>query len=660
MEKNSTSNRLHALDGVRAVAILLVLFTHINVYYSEYIATIIPRFFIDPLFGSGVTGVSLLFVLSGFFMSYMYARPKNPINFLQKRYTRIFPLFIAVTSSLMVIRLMPHIAWYFKLGTIMSIAILVHVFWVYGIRKTPIFFRRYIFYSFVLLQIAVVGLYSWILKHPPIFLNQQLPMSIREGAVWLVNSTLTLPLGDYIPMLDGVYWSLVAEVTFYILYPFLCVPIVSFFLQKPLKIKILGIITVAFFFLGFDILFHNLFLLSMLQASLCFYFVTGIILGYLYKKHLVWFQQKSLPFLSWFSIIFFFLVIFLKIFVFKFFDAPNAALIHIVWAIPITLVIALSLSEKTLLSKILRNRLLVFIGTISYSMYLVHVPILQILSPILKNPNSFFEGLIVCFVFAAIISVASLLYYLLERPYFAKDKNEKKKTEEQSALYHSIIQKPKVAIGMFLAFSFMAVVITYQSRFNFFSAEKNYSKRIFFSPQISNSTESLSMKDYPTVLLRLSAEEDNFGILRMHITRIAAGEVSHGSQTLRFRIREENNKEWYLESTFDLAVIGNSREHLFGFPTIADSKGKTYIVELSLTNPEASDYIRIDTSDIVPAGIYNLNKSELLHHPSQLTSLLVSKITHVKNSKDAQKTVLLFLPFTLLCGYLYIRQKSIS
>src|SRR5579872_2659339 len=85
MEQNSTSARFHALDGIRGLAILLVVLNHVN---SGYISSVMPSWLDQIIFDSGVTGVSLLFVLSGFLMTYIYPNPQSGLHFLQKRYTR--------------------------------------------------------------------------------------------------------------------------------------------------------------------------------------------------------------------------------------------------------------------------------------------------------------------------------------------------------------------------------------------------------------------------------------------------------------------------------------------------------------------------------------------------------------------------------------------
>src|ERR1700722_9119672 len=124
MEQNSQSNRLHALDGLRGVAIIMVFLSHIN-------ATLINRsnFIESYIFNSGVLGVTFLFILSGFLMAYLYPQPKSKLEFLQKRYTRIFPLFLTLSSVLFLLRYTPNI-WYISVGILLLFAILSYLVWV--------------------------------------------------------------------------------------------------------------------------------------------------------------------------------------------------------------------------------------------------------------------------------------------------------------------------------------------------------------------------------------------------------------------------------------------------------------------------------------------------------------------------------------------------
>lgn len=90
---NYNSNRLHGLDHLRAIAILLVMIFH----YGRGIPT-----WLAPVKQIGWTGVDLFFVLSGYLIGFQLLKEykdKNGIDFKRfyfKRFFRIIPAYIAV------------------------------------------------------------------------------------------------------------------------------------------------------------------------------------------------------------------------------------------------------------------------------------------------------------------------------------------------------------------------------------------------------------------------------------------------------------------------------------------------------------------------------------------------------------------------------------
>src|SRR5689334_10257001 len=162
MKQTSQTKRLHALDGLRGIAILMVFFSHIN-------ATFISRggLWGATLFNSGILGVSFLFILSGFLMAYLYPQPKSPVAFLQKRYTRIFPLFLTMCSSIAFLALLPGQKWYVAFGIVVLFALIAHTLWVYLIKRFLSTKQKTIlFLLFLLFQICVSVYYLWVMKHP--------------------------------------------------------------------------------------------------------------------------------------------------------------------------------------------------------------------------------------------------------------------------------------------------------------------------------------------------------------------------------------------------------------------------------------------------------------------------------------------------------------
>src|SRR4051812_20611942 len=88
--------RFPGLDGIRGIAILLVLGIHFGFYPSIY--TSAPSAFtrgMARIFGVGWVGVDLFFVLSGFLITSILLASKSEPHYFQKFYgrraVRIFP-----------------------------------------------------------------------------------------------------------------------------------------------------------------------------------------------------------------------------------------------------------------------------------------------------------------------------------------------------------------------------------------------------------------------------------------------------------------------------------------------------------------------------------------------------------------------------------------
>lgn len=656
MQPIATHKRLQALDGIRGIAIIFVVLTHINAVYSDTLAKVFSPWMVRLIFGSGITGVSMLFVLSGFFMSLMYPHPKSTTVFLQKRYTRIFPLFLTMSSVSMILRLFPTMKWYEGLGLMLLAAVSTYAVWIFVVKK--FFNNRYkslLFFLFLFLQIGVGLFYTfWVSKQPAIVFNQQIPALLRETTIWLTNATLMLPFGNYIPMIDGVYWSLAAEILFYIFYPIVCVPLVDFFTPFSKKVKLLGLFCVLCFFAGLDSLSHNILQLSMLQLPLCYYFITGITLGYLYRNRGDFLQKISIRFLknfSFLSIFLFFFVIFIKLVFLTSFPFISSW-IHLLWAFPITFLIALALDRRMVLTKMLETKFFVYIGTISYSIYLSHAPIISLLSQLTISKNTWSQLIFICIILVIIVGISHILHFLLENPYFQKSHQT---SQLPYAARTSFIAKPGLVIVSLISLYLFFVISIYQSRFNFFSFEYSYPSSIFSFPSLA--TKNISMKDYPTVILTIPAMQNNFEAITLHIAHKSSPYKTYIPQTLMFQIKQVSQKNWFATDSFDLTHIAESTSHPFGFPVIQDSKGKTYTIHLSLLSKQSSEYIMIDSINYL-RGIYAMDKKQLFTHPVQLLQFILAKISLAVQNPQAQYALLLETPFALLSVMLLWRGKA--
>lgn len=93
------SHRLHALDGLRGVAILLVMgfhyFYHLESFY--YKSTLYPygeTFSNTLIFKYGYMGVELFFIISGFVIAMTLESSRSVLDFVIRRFVRIWPALI--------------------------------------------------------------------------------------------------------------------------------------------------------------------------------------------------------------------------------------------------------------------------------------------------------------------------------------------------------------------------------------------------------------------------------------------------------------------------------------------------------------------------------------------------------------------------------------
>ncbi len=125
-DDSTTGKHVPALDGVRGLAILLVLLGHLFVRNPNPQVSW-PLRFIALVFSSGWVGVDLFFVLSGFLITGILYDTRESAhffrNFYARRMLRIFPLYYAVIFTLMAVSLVQGYRW-FPGGTLLYLSYL--------------------------------------------------------------------------------------------------------------------------------------------------------------------------------------------------------------------------------------------------------------------------------------------------------------------------------------------------------------------------------------------------------------------------------------------------------------------------------------------------------------------------------------------------------
>lgn len=649
--ENKHIHRLDALDGLRGLAILMVFLNHID---STYIVNIVPTF-IRPLiqfvFSSGTIGVSILFILSGFLMVYIYEQPKSTIGFWQKRYTRIFPLFISMVLAMSVFHLVPTLNLLYRILVILTFAGFIHILWVYGVQKInkPLL-GRVIFFGFLLFQIVIACIYLFIMRKPAIFFYEAIPMFIRESIISSVNATLTLPFGDYIPMLDGVYWSLVSEVLFYLMFPLICVPLIRTLSHRSRFIKIMFLFCLIPFFAGITLLFKRILNFQMILPFFFMYFATGICLGYMVRHSPVFITQLKKHLGIFHYPLSIFVLFFCMYLTFVHTNGPLNTWIRVLWAIPLTLAIIPLLENSTKISRFFSAKYILFLGAVSYSIYLVHTSIVDGMHLFFKPKTTVQTLMFIGITFVITLIMASIIHYLLEKPYF---RHQYKEWNEKNSFLNPSVKV--LAFCLFFVFLFF-IFVAYQSRFNFFSFTDTIPQERITSPRISNNQKTISLLKYPVVRIQFTAKENVFGIFTAYLQYKTVGKAINENQRFLFSIRELGSNTWYATSSYIPVQIGYS-ELPMGFPMIQNAKGKNYEVQLTLSSKKSDEDILIDLNKPIQV-VYQFNKDEFVHEPIRLVYLLKQRVWKVLMHSEAQTVILELLPIFIFLFYFVFSSRQ--
>jgi peptidoglycan/LPS O-acetylase OafA/YrhL len=358
------SNRIKPVDGLRAVAVIGVLWAHTWMFFGN-IPFKIGSIDVNRLLSFGGNGVDLFFVISGFCMYLMHAKKNIGFSFsifsgfLKKRFKRIAPAFYTL--------------------------------------------------------IIVETLFTLAQKH--IFPTASFFQHISFTNLYLANN-------EFSPH----YWSLATEMQFYIVLPLLFYGFKSEakVLSVNLVLILISIILTAihFYFYRADILNG----ITISYDSIIYRYAEfgwGIVVailfmrGYRLPKYLLGFPG----FIIGFAIAFFgrtlklteFLQLFGSMsFIIKAFSEP-------LMAFGFAVILFNVMVSKSIMQDILLSRPFQFIGRISYSFYLWHWLIATAISNLVINylgRTSILLNLSFVISLFAVVPIAFLSYRILEAPYF--------------------------------------------------------------------------------------------------------------------------------------------------------------------------------------------------------------------------------------------------
>jgi len=570
------------LDGLRGIAIITVILNHIPLVGF-------PRNqFMDVLQANGKVGVCILFLLTGFLMSWLYPNP-SAISFWSRRYARLFPSFLVMVVSLSLIN-NNHFHPIFQLLLVLGIAVLARFIWELCLKIKP----RFLTISFIGLQILTALWYSfYLLRIPSPVFYQTWSKNLQIFITALVNGTLTLPFGNYIGQIDGVYWSLVTEVSFYLLYPILFVPIFTqinhqkSFLWKSL----LAISTIPFcwslYFIsqrtpGFSLMVPHLYI----------YFIAGVTIG----SNLSWFQSKLKNIQNPWLLFVLFFIIFSGPLLYPYISPFLQPWVSLILVFPLGLLVIVLSTPNSSWGKLLDQKWLVTLGKYSYSLYLTHALCVDILQKYLGG----FSLLLVTFALSFLLSWC--LFQIIEKPYYLLPK------------LTVLPPKPsRLSPNMIYIFSLVSLVVVY----------------LVYRPPTSlftyvfpaQPTPSFILTPRQPVILPFVAARNNLGMVTSHLLNLNSGD-----STLSLSLLDSQYKP-ISQNSFRPSEIIENRFHPLGFPLISDSLNKNYAIKYELISSDPNSQVKLITDESTLNSVYFVDKKSLFKNPSELFSWTIAKIS---------------------------------
>jgi peptidoglycan/LPS O-acetylase OafA/YrhL len=365
------------LDGFRAIAITMVIFFHYGIY--------IGNSYVDVVAGAGWLGVPLFFIMSGFLISLPYikkAYDQAPLpstsNFYKKRILRIFPLY------------------YF------SLVLFVVINYIFQYRDITV---------------------DDIAKHI-FFIDNFYPERLT---------------------INSVYWSLAVEIQFYILFPVIGFVLYYFSSKQKIVKAICTIAAVILASIGYriyvcmsmDITDHDLYMKYIYCNTFANFesFGYGILAAFLFVL-----QKKGNPLNKHVQLVLFIFMVVCVYFVmyYSFNNGVNHlskhpfvpvvfySLLNILMTSMIILVLSTS---NNFINKVLSLKPLVVISTLSYSLYIWHLPILYSIKFIVEKHELKFNNSTLTHICVVTLSLfLSVLLSMLTYNYIEKYFIEKNKT----------------------------------------------------------------------------------------------------------------------------------------------------------------------------------------------------------------------------------------
>lgn len=661
--------RWQALDGLRGLAAIVVMFSHTGFAFNLLKETgQIGRITEPILFGlltPGGMAVQILFVLCGFLMASLYPQIKSSTYFLQKRYLRIFPVYTAVVTYAAITQTITYtLSPLVNIVILLSILIVWHLVWrlISAYDKHGLV-RLGIFVLFFMLQLLViffdVAVGSRFIKDSGLQMSPGAENIVR----FLNNIALTTPFLRYISRYQPLYWSLGLEVIFYVVYALGIGPYIQRLGRLSIwqgTLVIVGCVAVLF---SIDSGFRTSLELVNLSFNRSSGFLVGIVLGIAYAQKNI--LHRGVEWISRQKILMIIGSLFAVACLYMERTVPHLASYEgMMWywlmaSSMIGITLYFSLLPHTLAYRVFSNRFLMYWGMISYSAYLLHEHMLPLINQFTSN-NTLSDSILknlsqLLFTFVA----ASISYYLVERPYFIWRIPETA-VHGATARFHSLL-RIKVSTVIKVAFG-VALVLLFVS--GIFQASLSPRMRGYYLPLSSkwslfpSATEKILPNTEHTFKF---TSPDNF------LASIAIDLHYFGENE---KYRKDPNAAHFIVQVFApdsypplvtsdrLALdVAGQPYYPIGIPLQEHSRGKTYTVKIAVRNGHVDDYLFIRPTRHNLLAIYQY-PLEMIKTPIGTLSHLFNRITLGLSHTNALIILLLFSATGIM--HIITRRKELA
>ncbi len=664
-----SKSRIGQLDGLRGVAIVMVVLNHLR---WGPLFDVLPAFLrpvLGSIVGGGKTGVLILFLLSGFLMATLY--PVLPtwtskVAFWQKRYARIFPAFLTMCVGMFIARQYWEVMPGWSIITIIAaIVTWVGLGWRWMLaRPDSPQIEHTTTKAFWLIQASVaVGYIALQATVPSAVFYQLWPTWASQLVFFLTNATMTLPLGVFAPQLDGVYWSVAAEVLFYLLYPGLVLPLVDLVLNRGKGVWRWLCLGLLFpFFYGLTLLFKSVLGLGMLEIYMAMYFVLGVVMGKLFALKDWQKVTRSLSRVPAWSAITIGVMGIWGLGLVQNYSSPNFIVMTLGWSVPLVLVFCLTLQPTNAWSRLMNWSVLRLLGRVSYALYLTHTVSIEIWA---KHGAPETIPQMVLMGGGAIATMAlltALVHHYLEVPYFSRKKVPSvaivrpHQQAKKIKLWQQFISRFSIGpVGVITAIVLILVWVGYRVPVSLAARVTSH-----HDAQLADTTVLTTRP----VAMSFHSQSTNLGMILLHLQPLSDGQVGQlglqrgGEAEGAVRVVVKDGDEHILAANdYPMYQLFASRFHPVGLPLITDSNDKDYAVEVSVTSDKTAQKIALIQDGIGFRTVAVFTKQDLLTQPLLTAQILAEKLIQPLQEKEAQKILLACAPI-LLSLYVLSRKNA--